>query len=48
MSWQGGLGGLVDVVDVDDVGDVVDVADPSDDEAGLFKAANYGDLGDVW
>ena len=45
MSWQGGLGGLVDV---DDVDDVVDVADPSDDEAGLFKAANYGDLGDFW
>ena len=45
MSWQGGLGGLVDV---GDVGDVVDVADPSDDEAGLLKAANYGDLGDFW
>ena len=44
MSWQGGLGGLVHVDDVDDV----DVADPSDDEAGLFKAANYGDLGDFW
>ena len=42
MSWQGGLGGLVDV------GDVVDVADPSDDETGLFKAVNYGDLGDFW
>ena len=47
MSWQGGLGGLVHVDDVGDVGDV-DVADPSDDEAVLFKAANYSDLGDFW